>query len=274
MSTPIELDKGGGYIVALCIHSHGTRKWRWIIIKWKHFPRYWPFVRGIHPSPVNSPHKGQWRGALMLSLISARISGWVNNGDAGDLRRHRAHYDVTVMILLHYIFTHMELDLGWNTGYFDCLLNSLFRRRSNKTSKLRVTSYYEENPPLTVGFPSQRASNAENVSIWWHHHGKYKSNVLLCLRGNHNLLSDCKYIHTKFIVMQQYTHTHTHAHIQTLTKITYIQIYTVNIPIKKYLVHDIDITKIIIQIHRISKKISYLSEVNVRIQKKKHVQEV
>ena len=39
------------------------------VIKWKHFPRYWPFVRGIHRSPGNSPHKGQWRGALMFSLI-------------------------------------------------------------------------------------------------------------------------------------------------------------------------------------------------------------
>ena len=67
------------------------------VIKWKHFPRYWPFVRGIHRSPVNSPHKGQWRGALMFSLICTRIDGWVNNGEAGDLRRYRAHYDVTVM---------------------------------------------------------------------------------------------------------------------------------------------------------------------------------
>ena len=69
------------------------------VIKWKHFPRYWPFVRGIHRSPVNSPHKGQWRGALMFSLICvcAWINGWVNNCEAGDLRRHGAHYDVTVM---------------------------------------------------------------------------------------------------------------------------------------------------------------------------------
>ena len=70
------------------------------VIKWKHFPRYWPFVRGIHRSPVNSPHKGQWRGALMLSLICTRINGWVNNREAGDLRRHRAHYDVTVMVVI------------------------------------------------------------------------------------------------------------------------------------------------------------------------------
>ena len=66
-------------------------------IKWKHFSRYWPFVRGIHRSPVNSSHKGQWRGALIFSLIRAWTNGWVNNRDAGDLRHHRAHYDVTVM---------------------------------------------------------------------------------------------------------------------------------------------------------------------------------
>ena len=45
-------------------------------------------------SPVISPHKGQWRGALMFSLICARINGWVNNREAGDLRRHQAHCDV------------------------------------------------------------------------------------------------------------------------------------------------------------------------------------
>ena len=55
--------------------------------KWKQFLRYWPFVRGIHRSPVNSVHKGQWRGALMLSLSCAWMNGWVNNGEAGDLRR-------------------------------------------------------------------------------------------------------------------------------------------------------------------------------------------
>ena len=58
------------------------------------------FVWGIHQLPVNSHHKGQWRGALMFSLICGWTNGWVNNGDAGDLRRHRAHYDVTVMVNL------------------------------------------------------------------------------------------------------------------------------------------------------------------------------
>ena len=58
---------------------------------------YWPFVRWIHRSPVNSPHKGQWRGALMFSLICSWINGWSNNVEAGDLRWHRAQYDVIVM---------------------------------------------------------------------------------------------------------------------------------------------------------------------------------
>ena len=61
------------------------------------FPRYWPFVRGIHRSPVNSAHKGQRRRALMFSLIYAWTNGWVNNRETGDLKRHRAHYDVIVI---------------------------------------------------------------------------------------------------------------------------------------------------------------------------------
>ena len=57
------------------------------------------YVRGIHRSLVNFPHKGQWRGALIFSLICVWINGWVNNGEDGDSRRHRAHYDVIVMEL-------------------------------------------------------------------------------------------------------------------------------------------------------------------------------
>ena len=75
----------------------GVRKRHDDVIRKTHFPRYWPFVLGIHRSPVNSPHKGQWRGSLMFSLICVWINGWVNNREACDLRRHRAHYDVIVM---------------------------------------------------------------------------------------------------------------------------------------------------------------------------------
>ena len=81
----------------MCQWSEASLIWHDDVIKWKHFPRYWPFVRGIHRSPVNSPHKGQWRGALMFSLICAWINRWVNNREAGDLRHHRAHYDVALM---------------------------------------------------------------------------------------------------------------------------------------------------------------------------------
>ena len=71
------------------------------IIKWKQFPRYWTFERGIHRSTLNSPHKGQWHGALIFSLICAWMNSWVNNRKAGDLRRHRAHYDVIVMMQMN-----------------------------------------------------------------------------------------------------------------------------------------------------------------------------
>ena len=76
------------------VHQHDD------VIKWKQFPRCWPFVREIHRSPVNSPHKGQWRGALMFSWFWVWINGWANNRKAGDLRRYRAHYDVIVMLWL------------------------------------------------------------------------------------------------------------------------------------------------------------------------------
>ena len=67
------------------------------VIKWKDFPRCCHFVRGNHRWPVDSPHKGQWCGALIVALIYALTNGWANNRGAGDLRRHRAHYDATVM---------------------------------------------------------------------------------------------------------------------------------------------------------------------------------
>ena len=52
---------------------------------------------GNSSAPVNSPHKGQWHGTLMFSLICVWINGWVNNREAGDLRRYRAHCDDIVM---------------------------------------------------------------------------------------------------------------------------------------------------------------------------------
>ena len=66
------------------------------VIKRKHFPRYWPFVMGLHWWPVDSPNKCQWREALMFSLIYVWTNGWANHRDSDtcDLRCHRAHYGV------------------------------------------------------------------------------------------------------------------------------------------------------------------------------------
>ena len=79
------------------------------VIRWKHFPRYWPFVGGIHWSLVNSPHKDQGVGALMFSLICSWTNGWVNNRDAGDVRRHCAYYGVTVFKLTIFVLFDLEV---------------------------------------------------------------------------------------------------------------------------------------------------------------------
>ena len=70
---------------------------------------------------------------------------------------------------------HNELDGVSDHQPHICLLNRLFGRRSKKTSKLRVTGLCAGNSPGTGEFPAQMASNAENVSIWWRHHGLSKS---------------------------------------------------------------------------------------------------
>ena len=108
-------------------HQARWRTYHDDVIKWKHFPRYWSFVRGIHRSPVNSPHKGQWRGALMFSLICVWINGWVNNREAGDLRRYLAHYDVIVMCV-------SKLGHHWfRKKSAACLVPSHYKNYSSRT---------------------------------------------------------------------------------------------------------------------------------------------
>ena len=65
---------------------------------------------------------------------------------------------------------HNGCDGVWNHQPYGCILNRLYRRRSKKTSKLRVTGLFAGNSPVTGEFPTQMASNAENGSIWWRHH--------------------------------------------------------------------------------------------------------
>ena len=73
------------------------------------------------------------------------------------------------------LWRHNERDGVSNHQPRDCLLGRLFRRRSKYTPKLRVTGRCEGNSPVTSEFSAQRASNAENVSIWWRHHAFWES---------------------------------------------------------------------------------------------------
>ena len=95
------------------------------VIKWKHFPRYWTFVRGIYRSPVNSPHKDQWRRALMFSLIC----DWINDRD---FKRYHAHYDVSVLFLFVVVTRRHVWKTRWRHGvmeirYKACMCNFIIR---------------------------------------------------------------------------------------------------------------------------------------------------
>ena len=87
---------------------------------------------------------------------------------------------------------HNECGSVSNYRRLDCLLNRLCRRRSQKTPKLRVTGLCEGNSPVADEFPSQRASNAENVPIWWLHHVCALNSALLAINNLMNILGVLK----------------------------------------------------------------------------------
>ena len=126
------------------------------VIKWKHFPRYWPFVRVNHRSQLDSPHKGLWRGDLVLSLICAWTNGWANKRNDGDLRCQSAHYDVTVMryniyVIYSYVFRNSlkspPVDHAWLL-----LLGMSYRfRGSNLCGLDLMENSTEESPALNDG---------------------------------------------------------------------------------------------------------------------------
>ena len=149
------------------------------VIKWKQFPRYWPFVWGIHRSPVNSPHKGQWREALMFSLTCAWINGWVKNREAGDFRRHLTHCDVIVM---HYNMTVWILarnDINFSTA------SSLIRLHVHRPQKglghLLLCGLHGNHQIWNAIF------RQPNVVAWWKFARVYpirSSNKKTCLKRN------------------------------------------------------------------------------------------
>ena len=93
-------------------NSRRLMLWPW----WRHqietFSALLAICAGNSPVPGEFPHNGQWRGALMFTLICVWINGWVNNHEAGDLRRYRVHYDAIVMTLAK----HNDLLVGFKEG--------------------------------------------------------------------------------------------------------------------------------------------------------------
>ena len=127
------------------------------VIKWKHFPCYWSFVRGIHRSPVNSPHKGQWCGVLMFSLICAWINSWVNNHEAGDLRsplhslwRHCNEFHFFIHISFWFNIKMLSYQY-WKShcGHKTVIRLSYIYKENSYTGK--TTSLYWISPQIFVG---------------------------------------------------------------------------------------------------------------------------
>ena len=138
------------------------------VIKWKKFSALLAICAGN--SPVNSPHKGQWRGALMFSLICARINGWVNNGKADDLRRHWTHYGVIVMMnILEKINTIITEPLCIIVCFSNITVTSLKHHGISNTWQpdrlFNCLLRLMKKKSVTRGFPTQRGSNRENISM-------------------------------------------------------------------------------------------------------------
>ena len=127
----------------------------------------WHEAYHISPMPVEAIPKTGKNGRCLVTIKPLR---WRHNG-CDSVSNHQPH---------------------------DCLLNRLFRRRSKKTSKLRVTGLCVGNSQQTVEFPAQMASNAENVSIWWRHHAQKSTNMCI-FRGMHcTFVDDGMYFNTCF----------------------------------------------------------------------------
>ena len=127
------------------------------------------------------PLHGPWMGDLYLDIGNNLQWNW---------NQYRAKKVPSTDTLDYVIFIY-KISTFWSLHWrhndhggvsnhqpHDCLLNRLFRRRSKKTSKLRVTGLCMENSTGIGEFPVQRASNAENISIWWRHH-EWSPNMLI-----------------------------------------------------------------------------------------------
>ena len=144
------------------------------MIKWKPFPRYWPFVPGFHWSPANSPHEGKWRGALFLFCfsISAWTKGWVNNRGAGDSRRHCPHYNVTVM-------------LGYPTARQDFSLWNILSTVNLKSMNFQDSHVWGAEYHISVG------SYSDGVGNWINNDHGDKRLFYICTSSAFRTVFDC-----------------------------------------------------------------------------------
>ena len=138
---------------ALLPDNWANISWHDDVMKWKYFPGYWPFVRGIHRGPVNSPQKELWRGAFIVlfdlrmnKLLSKQSWGWWFETLSPPLWRHcngLVWWDICVIQPKSANHKYVNERYGVsNHRHLDCLPNSLFRRRSKKASKLRFIGLF------------------------------------------------------------------------------------------------------------------------------------
>ena len=160
---------------------------------WRHqMEPFTALLRVIQQSTLNSPHKGQWRGAFMFYLICAWINRWVNNREAGDLRRHRPHYDVTLMLRLHFECVSLLAEPLFGTAaliiscihYNDVMMGAIASQITSLTIVYSIVysdtdqrkHQSSASQPLCGEFtgdrwiPRTKGQLRGNVSIWWRHY--------------------------------------------------------------------------------------------------------
>ena len=152
------------------------------------------FARCLRSSAAVTPAKYELDVIQVTTVLIIRKK-WENNGteNIGLVTPTPLLGLLSSCPIFDFSYCHRETALLWrhngrgivsNHQPHDCLLNRLFRRRSKKTSKLRVTGLYAGNSPGTGEFPAQMARNAENCSIWWRHHGTSVNVIFWCLIFN------------------------------------------------------------------------------------------
>ena len=194
--------------IFMCIHDD--------VIEWKHFPRHWPFVRGIHRWPVNSPHKGQWRGAFDVSF-DLRMNNWLSKQSLGwwfetlsrPLWRHcndkhayiASHYLNQCWLIAYFAYRNGFQFPRWHPGVNDAItffeiISELFLNSIKK-----ITAFF---PIKQIRYPAKerRVRYDQRIHMkwlksqclgsrwswkfsWWRHQMETFSALLALCGGNH-----------------------------------------------------------------------------------------